>query len=159
MTARVRVIGCGNPEAGDDAVGLLAVGLARRRLPPEVEVIEAGVALQVLDLLDDVEAVVIADAVRSPTGGRAPGALVRAVGDPDGLPAELGNALSSHGLGLADAVGLAAVLRPLPRVVFLGVEVEDLTAGRGLSPAVATSLPALVDALVDEVASVAEPAG
>ena len=156
VTAQVRVIGCGNPEAGDDAVGLLAVGLARRRLPPEVEVVEAGLALKVLDLLEGVDAVVIADAVRAPSGGREPGAIVRAVGDPDGLPAELRGALSSHGLGLAEAVGLAAAMGPLPRVVFLGVEVGDLTAGHGLSAAVAAALPALVDAVVEEVAALAE---
>jgi hydrogenase maturation protease len=143
VTAHVRVIGCGNPEAGDDAVGLLAVGLARRRLPPEVEVVEAGLALKVLDLLEGVDAVVIADAVRAPSGGREPGAMVRAVGDPDGLPAELRGALSSHGLGIAEAVGL-------------GVEAGDLTAGHGLSVAVAAALPALVDALVEEVAALAE---
>jgi hydrogenase maturation protease len=156
MISRVRVIGCGNPEAGDDAVGLLAVGLARRRLPPAVEVVEAGSALRVLDLLEDVDAVVIVDAVRAPSGGREAGALVRAVGDPDGLPAELSGALSSHGLGIAEAVGLAAAMGPLPRVVFLGVEADDLTAGHGLSPAVAAALPALVDALVEEVAALAE---
>jgi hydrogenase maturation protease len=156
MTARVRVIGCGNPEAGDDAVGLVAVGLARRRLPPEVEVVEAGMALRVLDLLEDVDAVVITDAVRAPSGGREVGELVRAVGDPDGLPAELRSALSSHGLGIAEAVGLAGAMGPLPRVVFLGVEADDLTAGHGLSPAVAAALPALVDAVVEEVAALAE---
>jgi hydrogenase maturation protease len=156
MTAQVRVIGCGNPEAGDDAVGLLAVGLARRRLPPEVDVVEAGLALKVLDLLEDVDAVVIADAVRTPSGERKAGALIHAVGDPDGLPAELRSALSSHGLGLSEAVGLAAAIGPLPRVVFLGVEAGDLTIGHGLSPAVAAALPALVDALVEEVAALAE---
>ena len=116
MSARVRVIGCGNPEAGDDAVGLLAVGLARRRLPPEVEVVQAGASVRVLDLLEDVDAVVIADAVRTPSGGRGPGTIVRAVGDAGGLSSELRNSLSSHGLGLAEAVGLAAVMGPLPRV-------------------------------------------
>jgi len=156
MSARVRVIGCGNPEAGDDAVGLLAVGLARRRLSPEVEVVQAGASLRVLDLLDDVDAVVIADAVRTPSGAREPGTIVRAIGDADGLPAELRNSLSSHGLGLAEAVGLAAAMGPLPRVTFVGVEAEDLTAGHGLSPAVASALPALVDAIVREVAAMAE---
>ena len=42
VTARVRVIGCGNPEAGDDAVGP-ARGRAARAdaCPPDVEVVEA----------------------------------------------------------------------------------------------------------------------
>ena len=154
---RLRVIGCGNPEAGDDTVGLLAAGLARHRLPPEIDVVQAGVSLRVLDLLDDVDAVVIVDAVRAPAGHRAPGTIVRAVGDGDGLPAELRGSLSSHGLGLAEAVGLAAVMGPLPLVAFLGVEVGDLTAGHGLSPAVAAALPTLVDAIVFEVAALAEP--
>ena len=150
MAARVRVIGCGNIEAGDDALGLLAVQLARPRLPVGIEVVEAGLSLRVLDLLDGVDAVVIADAVRTPGGERAPGTLIRADGGPDGLPAELRGSLSSHGLGLAEAVGLAAALGPLPRVVFLGIEAADLTAGAPLSPAVQDTMPALVDAVVAE---------
>ena len=139
---RVRVIGCGNPEAGDDAAGLVAVRAARARLPADVQVVDA-------------DAVVIVDAVRAHSGARVAGTLVRAVGDPDGLPAELHGAISSHGIGLAEAVGLAAALGPLPLVVFLGLEADDLTAGHGLSPAVAEALPALVDAIVDEAAALA----
>lgn len=155
MSVRVRVIGCGNPEAGDDVLGLLAARAARERLPETVDVVEAGVSLRVLDLLEDVEAVVIVDAVRGRGSGRTPGSLVRAEADERGLPVELRGSLSSHGLGLAEAVGLAAAIGPLPRVSFLGVEAGDLTAGAGLSPAVAEALPRLVDAIVDEVASLA----
>jgi hydrogenase maturation protease len=154
---RVRVIGCGNPDAGDDAVGLLAVREARASLPAGVEVVEAGLALRVLDLLDGVDAVLVVDAVRAPNGGREPGALVRAEGGAGGFPAELRSALSSHGLGLSEAVGLAGALGPLPRVVFVGVEAADLQAGHGLSPAVAEALPALVDAVIAEAGSLVGP--
>jgi len=149
---RVRVIGCGNPDAGDDAVGLLAVREARASLPPGVEVVEAGLALRVLDLLDGVDAVVVVDAVRAPNGRREPGALVRAEGGPRGLPAELRSSLSSHGLGLSEAVGLAGALGPLPRVVFVGVEAADMQAGHGLSAAVVAAFPALVGAVIAEAA-------
>ena len=152
---RVRVIGCGNPQAGDDALGLLAVRAARDRLPAEVEVVEAGASIRVVDLLEQSEAVVIVDAVRAPSHSRVPGTLVRAVADRDGLPTELRSSISSHGLGVAEAVGLAAALGPLPGVVFLGVEADDLTAGRGLSPAVQRTLPNLVEAIVDEAATLA----
>jgi hydrogenase maturation protease len=152
---RVRVIGCGNPEAGDDAVGLLAVRAARARLPSDVDVVEARVAIRVVDLLEDAGAVVLVDAVRAPSGARAAGALVRAVGGSDGLPAELRGSISSHGLGVAEAVGLAAALGSLPRVVFLGLEVGDLTNGRGLTPAVTAALPSLVDAIVGEASMLA----
>ena len=155
MGVRVRVIGCGNPEAGDDALGLEAVRDLRDRLPEAVDVVEAGASHRVLDLLEGVEAVVIVDAVRGPGSGRPPGSLVRAEADERGLPAELRGSLSSHGLGLAEAVGLAAAVGPLPRVSFLGVEAGDVSAGAGLSPAVAEALPRLVAAIVDEVAALA----
>lgn len=151
--ARVRVIGCGNPDAGDDAAGLIAVGRAAPALTRlGVEVVEAGAALKVLDLMEGADALVVVDAVRDPSGRRQPGTLVRAEAGPDGLPTDLRSSLSSHGLGLAEAIGLAAALGPVPRVVFHGVEVADVTAGRRLSVPVAEALSQLVQNLLDEVA-------
>jgi hydrogenase maturation protease len=149
---RVRVIGCGNPDAGDDALGLVAARLLRNRVPEEVEVVDAGPATKVLDLLDDVETVIVVDAVREPTGARPPGTLVRAEGDGDGLPAELRGSLSSHGLGLAEAVGLAAALGDTPRVIFHGVEAGDVGVGAPLSAAIVAALPELLAAIAADVA-------
>ena len=149
---RVRVIGVGNPEAGDDAVGLEVVRSARSELEAlGAEVVETGAGLHVLDLLRGVDAVVIVDAVRAPHGGRPPGTIVRAETGPGGLPAEVGSSLSSHGFGVAEALGLAAALDGAPRVVFLGVEVADVAAGHGLSEPVASSVPELSARVVDEV--------
>ena len=147
---RVRIVGCGNPDAGDDAAGLVAVDRARSLVPPDVDVVTAPTALHVLDLLEGVDSVLLVDAMRTTGDGREPGHVVRAESGPDGLPVTLRSSLSSHGLGLAEAVGLAAALGPVPNVVFLGVEVGDVRAGRGLSPAVEAALPALVDAIVRE---------
>jgi hydrogenase maturation protease len=156
---RVRVIGCGNLDAGDDAAGLLAVQRARARLDeiPGVEVLESGPALNVVHLLDDLPAAVVVDAVRTSGGVRKPGDIVRAEAGPSGLPAEVGTSLSSHGLGLAEAIGLAAVLDRAPRVVFLGVEALDATVGHPLSPAVAAALPELVELVVQEATRLAGP--
>jgi hydrogenase maturation protease len=145
---RVRVIGCGNPQAGDDALGILAVRAARERLPEHVDVVEAGVAVRLLDLLDGVDLVVIVDAVRSDDPGIPNGTLVRAEASPSGLPAEIRGSMSSHGVGVADAVGLAAALGPLPPITFLGLEADGMESGRGLSIAVAAALPVLVEAIV-----------
>lgn len=156
---RVRVIGCGNPDAGDDAVGLLAVREVRTLLGgfEDVEVVEAGPAFRVLELAEGARAIVVVDAVRTPSGRRTPGELVRAEGGPDGLPAELSSSLSSHGLGLADAVGLAAALGHAPRVVFHGVEAEAVTAGSPLSAPVASALPSLVERVLAEVRALLGP--
>ena len=148
---RVRVIGVGNPEAGDDAAGLLAVRSARADLEAlGVDVVETGAGLHVVDLLRDARAVVVVDAVRAPRGGRPPGTIVRAEAGPDGLPAEVGASLSSHGFGVAEAVGLVAALDDAPRVVFLGVEVADVAAGHELSEPVASSVPDLAARVVAE---------
>ncbi len=150
---RVRVVGVGNPDAGDDAVGLLAVRAARPELErlAGVEVVETAAGLHVVDLLDGVDAVVVVDAVRAPRGGRAPGAIVRAEAGPNGLPAKIGSSLSSHGFGVAEAVGLAAALDGAPRVVFLGIEISDVTTGHPVSPSVSAALPELVARVVGEV--------
>lgn len=150
----VRVIGCGTPDAGDDAVGLLAVRACRDELVAlgDVDVRELASPLDLVHLLEGVDAIVVVDAVRTPLGGREPGALVRAEGGHEGLPAELRSSLSSHGLGLAEAMGLAAALGRSPRIVFVGVEADDVTAGRPPTPAVAGALPRLVDLVMDEVA-------
>jgi hydrogenase maturation protease len=147
---RVRIVGCGNLDAGDDAAGLVAVDRVRSLVPSDVEVVTAPTALHVLDLLEGADNVLLVDAMRTSAGGRDPGEVVRAASGPDGFPMALRSSLSSHGLGLAEAVGLAAALGPVPNVVFLGVEVGDVRAGHGLSPAVEAALPALVEAIVHE---------
>ena len=156
---RGRVIGCGNPDAGDDAVGLLAVRAARLALEdlPDVDVVETGAGAHIVDLLRDVDAAVIVDAVRDPAGGRAPGTLVRIGSGSDGQLAEVHSSLSSHGFGVAEAVGLAAAIGSAPAVVFLGLEVEDVTAGHPLSPALEGSLPELVTRVVAEVWLLSSP--
>jgi len=105
---RVVVVGCGNPDAGDDAVGLLAVREARPRLEAlGVRVVEGAIGPDLSDLLADADAAVLVDAVRTPGGEREPGTLVRVVGGPEGLPGEVGVPLSSHGFGVGEAVALA----------------------------------------------------
>ena len=154
----VRVIGCGNPDAGDDAAGIVAVERARSALAaiPGVEILPVVPPLDVVHRLDGADAVVVADAIRTPGGHRPPGTVVRAVAGPDGLPAEIRSSLSSHGFGVAEAFGLAGAIGPLPHVVVIGVEAEQTAAGRPMSEAVRAALPDLVDSLVREARGLAE---
>jgi len=152
-TPAIRVIAFGNPAAGDDAAGLIAVSWARKRLEAfsSVEVVEAGPGFRALDLLEGADAVVAVDAVQSPVGRRRPGRLVRGVATAEGFGADLTPALSSHGFGLAEAIGLATALGARTRVVFVGVEAGDVTMGRPLSAPVAASLPRMVEMILEEV--------
>jgi len=138
-TDEVRVIGVGNPDRGDDALGrLVAARLARRR-PPGVRVLEArGEITGLLEALDGARAVVLVDAARA---GGAPGSVHRidAAGGP--LPAALFEC-STHDFGVAAAVELARALGRLPaRCVVLAVEGRSYAHGAPPSPAVARAVP------------------
>jgi hydrogenase maturation protease len=158
--ATVRVIACGNPDVGDDAAGILAVAAVRSRLEsiPGVEVVGQASPLEVVHLLEGATAVVVVDAVRTPGGGREPGTPVRAEAGPDGLPAEIRSSLSSHGLGIAEAVGLAAAIGLVPRVVVLGIEAATSEPGGPRSAAVERGLPSLGELVVREVRELARTA-
>jgi len=149
----VRVIGCGNPDAGDDAAGLVAVRAVKPRLDrfPGVEVLEIRSPVRLIEEIEGVRGTVVVDAVRSPGGGRRAGEIVRIEAGPEGLPAEVRSTVSSHGLGVAETVGLAAALGKVSRLVFLGVEAGDVTAGHGLSGPVADAMPGLIRRIEHEV--------
>jgi hydrogenase maturation protease len=156
--AVVRVIGCGNADAGDDAAGILAVAEARIALEavPGVEVVPHASPLEIVHLLEGADAVVVVDAVRTSGGGRVPGTPVRAEAGPGGLPAEIRSSLSSHGLGVAEAVGLAAAIGSAPRIVVLGIEAEEAAPGAGLSRAVRRGVSVLAEMILHEATVLAE---
>src|SRR6266540_3293834 len=123
---RVRVIGFGNPAAGDDAAGLIAAAWAREELrgEPSVEVVEASAGTRALDLMEGADAVVVVEAVHAPDGQRQPGRLVRAVAGQDGLVEHAGPTVSSSQSIPTQTIGLAATLGTGRRVVFVGVVVD-----------------------------------
>ncbi len=153
---RVRVIGFGNRTAGDLAVEI-AAAWAREELrhDPSVEVIEASPGIRALNLFENAEAVVAVEAVHPSGVQRQPGRLVRAVAGPDWPKADVSQARSSDGDGLAEVEALAAALGTGKPVVFVGVEVADMTRGRPLSAPVAAALPSLVGMIIVEVARLA----
>jgi len=131
------VVGIGQPAAGDDGVGL---AVARALAGRGVEVRECADASVVLALLEAERRVVIVDAV---VGGGAPGSVLRL--DPAALasgPAPL----SSHGLGVAEAIELARTLygeRAARGVAIIGIAIDRPPApgaAPGLSPAVAAAV-------------------
>jgi hydrogenase maturation protease len=128
------VIGIGHPDRGDDAAGLVVARGLRARVPEGVEVLEAdGEATRLLELLAEADAAYLLDAAVS---GAAPGTIRRLEPAEAPLPRSL-FAVSSHGLGLADAIELARALGSLPRrLVVYAIEGEDFAPGAPLTPSV-----------------------
>ena len=138
----VLVIGVGNADRGDDAVGLhVARALTARRLPGVVVTEAGGDALGLLDVWQGAAGVVLIDAA-APDG--APGRIHRLEATTEALPREL-RLGSSHAFGLAEAVELARGLKRLPPwLVVYAIEADDCCIGAPLSHAVAAAVAPVV---------------
>jgi hydrogenase maturation protease len=115
----IRIIGIGAP-FGDDAVGLEAARILAEQPPPGCEVIAAdrpGAGL--IELLDEIEAAILIDAVRS----GAPLGTIHELSFAQ-LARYSGRFVSSHELGVAASVQLARELGCAPaQGGMLGIEV------------------------------------
>jgi hydrogenase maturation protease len=143
------VLGLGNVLLEDDGVGAAAVSLLLDRYdaPRGVRVLDGGtLGLSLLPYLDDADAVILVDAVRAEG---APGSFVRLTGE-EVAPA-VATRLSPHQVGVADLLDGARWLGRYPRrVVLLGLVPDSMELVVGLTPRVRSSLPKLVDRIVDE---------
>ena len=152
----VVLLGLGNVLLGDDGVGVAAVHalLRTHRAPPGVRVLDGGtLGIALLDLLDADAALVLVDAVAADA---PPGTLVRLEGN------EIGDAvatrLSPHQFGVADLLTAARFASRYPaEVVLLGVVPQAIALGLGLTPPVAETLPALIDAIRLELERLGSP--
>jgi hydrogenase maturation protease len=140
----MRVVGCGNTQAGDDSAGLEIVRRLRERGDCTCELLERPQAgLELMDALRGAERVLFVDAVSS---GAPPGTLhLVSLPSASVVPRALG-AISSHGWGLAETLRLTAALHyRLPRLALLGVEIESTLPGAPRSAAVESAVQMVVE--------------
>jgi hydrogenase maturation protease len=145
------ILGLGNPLRGDDGVGVyVARQLLECCLPNDVEVADGGTqGLGLVTLLEGRRRVIVVDAADME---RLPGEFVRFGPEEARLLAEDGGRFSVHQAGLRETLLLAQALGLLPEeVVIFGVQPAGIEWEAGLSPAVETALPGLVEAVLDEV--------
>jgi len=132
------VLGLGNPDRGDDAVGRAVARLLRGALPADVEIAESdGEASSLLAKMEGAAEAFLVDACVS----GAPSGTVRRF-DAATLPlppATFG--VSTHGFGLAEAIELGRTLGRLPRrCIIYAIEAKSFAAGASLSPPVAMAV-------------------
>jgi hydrogenase maturation protease len=143
------VLGLGNLLLEDDGVGSAAVAMLNDRYvaPDGVRVSDGGtLGLALLPYLEDADAVILVDAVRTDA---APGTFVRLDGDE--VPPAVATRLSPHQVGVADLLDGARWLDRYPRrLVLLGLVPASMELAVGLSPAVQPALSDLVERIVGE---------
>lgn len=142
------VIGVGSESRGDDAVGLLAARQLAHLLPQPISVLEfTGDASALMEMWRGVGQLVLIDAVR---GGSRVGTITRL--DVANINAiKVPNTVSSHGMGVAQAIGLAGALDSLPdSLVLYGIQGERFDMGVSMSPEVASAVDDVVRLVLKE---------
>jgi hydrogenase maturation protease len=141
------ILGLGSPH-GDDQLGWVAIDLLWPRLPSGTSAHKIRGGVELIECLGGHEAAVVIDAA-SPAG--RPGSI-RFFTWP--CP-ELGHRilLSSHGLGLVEAIQLAEALGRLPHHVRIyTIEAEHISPGAPLGQDVARQLDVLVECVLGGLA-------
>jgi hydrogenase maturation protease len=145
------VIGIGNEFRRDDGAGPAVLARLHGRVPSGVTLLVSdGEPAGLIEAWAGVPLAVIVDAVRAePT---TPGRLHRLVlHQADAAEAR---PVSSHGLGLDSAIGLARALGRMPGALIVhAVEAADLGQGPGLTAAVAAAIDTLADAVLADLTS------
>ncbi len=145
-TPRAVVLGVGNVLFSDEGLGPQAIAQLERgfEAPPRLALIDGGTsAMELLDDMANADLLLIVDAIAH---GAAPGSLIVLEGEQ--VPRFFTHRLSPHQVGLSDVLATLALADESPReTVIIGVEPASLAMGMELSPTVAATLPALLDAV------------
>ncbi len=135
------VIGVGNRDRGDDAIGPVVADVLARRDDVDSFVVEGDLSDLCLRW-NRHQRVVIVDAM---TSGRPPATIEQIDALDERLPTD-SSILSSHGVGLAAAIELGRVLDRLPtQLAIVAVEASSFAPFDQLTPAVAEAIPQIVD--------------
>ena len=141
------VIGCGNLQRGDDAAGIL-VAERLRAFGIDARVCR-GEASELMDAWTGAEEVLVVDAVitGSPVG------TVHRWQNPSSI-AFCKSATSTHGVGLAEAIGLSRAMQSLPaKLVIYGIEGQNFEIGADISAEVRFAVDEVVKRIAFEVKS------
>ena len=152
----IAVIGIGGSLRGDDAAGLEAVRSWMERFPetarrPEVRAETSELpGLNLLELLQGMDAAVLVDAVHSASGSA--GTLVRL--GPEELWSFAPGSGSAHGWGAAETLQLGRALDPALagcRITLIGIVGGSFEPGAGLSPQVREALAGAAEQIEAEL--------
>ena len=149
---RILVVGVGNTIMKDDGLGVHALEkIKTEELPENVDIIEAGTAL--IDALPDLsgyDKVIFIDAVQKE------GDTIHIVKYPaSGALPDRG--LTAHEMGIEETLRMKLLTEgSLPEIVIMGVKPEQIEFGTELSENVASKIPELADAVLNEILQTAQ---
>jgi hydrogenase maturation protease len=147
----VRILGVGNVLCSDDGLGPYAIATleALYEFPEPVEIVDAGTpGLDFTPYLADAGAVIVLDTV---AGDEPPGTL-RLIRDREIVAKPPPPRMTPHQPGLREALMATEFSECSPdRILLIGVVPESTGQGTRLTPAVRDAVPALVEAVIEEL--------
>jgi hydrogenase maturation protease len=156
LSYELLILGLGNLLCGDDGLGVAAIDrlAASYEAPPGVRILDGGtLGLSLIHWVSEAKRVILVDAIRAEA---PPGTLVRLSGE--AVSGAVRERLSVHQIGVADLLdGLRLIDRYPGQLVLLGLVPEAIELGDRLTPAIAASLPKLVDEVAAEAATLGFP--
>jgi hydrogenase maturation protease len=153
---KVLLLAVGNPDRGDDGVGILVAQELRGRLPADVTLLaRSGDMLSLIEDWAGFDVLLCVGAAAPATGCMTtPGRIHRFDLASDALPRELAFT-SSHAFGLAEAIALARVLeRAPPTIIVYAVEGGCFEGGSALTPEVASAAGVTADRVLAEIEAI-----
>ena len=154
----VTVFGLGNILMSDDGLGpyVIKVLEASYAFPPDVEILDAGTpGLELSTILEDSGALIIVDTVRSDD---VPGS-VKTYRRDDVLEHPPAQRITPHDPGLKETLLVLELQGETPPGVFVvGVVPRSVEYGIGLSDEVRAAVPAAIEAIIEELASLGQKA-
>lgn len=142
------IVGIGHPYRGDDAAGWVVIDGLETKIGSMIDLIkQQGDLADLLDLFNRYHSVYLVDACRS---NQPTGSWQRIDLHQQRLPADV-DQTSTHGFGIQQAVALAKSFNQLPsRLILYAIQGENYSMSHGLSPLVAQSAQAVIEAILSE---------
>ena len=149
--SKTLVLGIGNSFRRDDGVGPAVINRLNAEADLEdIDVLDGGTdGISLLEYLKGYEKALIIDAVDM---GMEPGEV--RVFSPDEARLIRADALSTHGIGLAEVIGMMKILNIEVELRIIGIQAKDVTFGEGLSPELSSNIETILELVKEEVTKV-----
>lgn len=150
----ILILGVGNLLMKDEGVGVHVVErLKTMQLPENVEVLDGATSgFDLIHYINGYKKLIVIDAV---TNGEKPGTLYRLT--EKNLEAKPKVFYSLHEIDFLDAIDMAEIMGVKPeKVVVIGIEPKDMSAGISLSPEIQSRIPLIIDTVIKEIGNSAK---
>ena len=139
---KILVVGLGNPLRADDGLGLKAIEILKEESwTSEVLFLKIGTSpINYLPQIKEAQNIIVIDAIQ---GGKKTGSIYQLT--LDNLNHQSTEYVNAHSYSLPQVITLAKEISNLPqKVLFYGLEPEDLSFNNHLSPSIKKNLPQLI---------------